>query len=48
MSAALQLATVWGASSQQLPWQQERQTWQQKQAAREEAKPAKAPAMNRM
>jgi hypothetical protein len=43
MSAALQLATVWGASSQQLPWQQEK-AWKQKPAPRQEPKPAQAPA----
>ncbi|MGC1461401.1 MAG: sigma factor-like helix-turn-helix DNA-binding protein [Terracidiphilus sp.] len=32
MSAALQLATVWGASSQQLSWQEERRNWEQKPA----------------
>ncbi len=31
MSAALQLATVWGASSQSLPWQEERGNWEQHQ-----------------
>jgi hypothetical protein len=40
MSAALQLATVWGASSQQLPLQEERRNWE----TRPVAKPAKAPA----
>jgi hypothetical protein len=43
MSAALQLATVWGASSEQLPWQQER-AWEQKPAAQPKAKPASIPA----
>ena len=38
MSAALQLATVWGASSQQLPWQEERRNWEPV------ATPATAPA----
>jgi len=44
MSAALQLATVWGASSQQLSWQEERRNWEQKPAAKPEVKPAKTPA----
>ena len=44
MSAALQLATVWAASSQQLPWQEERRNWEQRPASQTEAKPAKAPA----
>jgi hypothetical protein len=44
MSAALQLATVWGASNQQLAGQEERRNWGRKPAARPEAKPAKAPA----
>lgn len=38
MSAALQLATVWGASSQPLSRQEERRNWEPK------ATPAKAPA----
>ena len=44
MSAALQLATVWGASNQQLAWQEERRNLGQKPAAKPKAKPAKAPA----
>jgi hypothetical protein len=44
MSAALQLATVWGASSQQLSWQQERRNWAQRPATQAEVKAAKAPA----
>ncbi|HEV2484464.1 MAG TPA: sigma factor-like helix-turn-helix DNA-binding protein [Terracidiphilus sp.] len=44
MSAALQLATVWGASNQELAWQAERRNWGRKPAARPETKPAKAPA----
>jgi hypothetical protein len=44
MSAALQLATVWGASSQQLPWQEERRNWETRPAEKPEAKAAKAPA----
>lgn len=44
MSAALQLATVWGASNQQLGWQQERRNCGPKPAAKPETKPAKAPA----
>jgi DNA-directed RNA polymerase specialized sigma24 family protein len=43
MSAALQLATVWGASSPQVEWQQERRQWEQKAAAQPQASPAKAP-----
>ena len=43
MSAALQLATVWGASSQQLPWQPEL-AWGEKPAAQPQAKPRKAAA----
>jgi hypothetical protein len=44
MSAALQLATIWGASSQSLPWQEERRNWEQRPAVKPEAKPANAPA----
>ena len=44
MSAALQLATVWGASSQQLTWQEERRTWEQKPAAKPKTRPEPAPA----
>jgi len=44
MSAALQLATVWGASSQPLPWQEERRNWEQRPAVKPEVKPAIAPA----
>lgn len=40
MSAALQLATVWGASNQQLTWQEERRNCE----PRPKPKPAKAPA----
>jgi hypothetical protein len=43
MSAALQLATVWGTSSQALSWQQEEQTREQL-AAQRNAKLAKGPA----
>jgi Sigma-70, region 4 len=43
MSAALQLATVWGASSQQLPWQQEL-AWGDKPAVRPQAKSVKTAA----
>ena|ERR1035441_7465268 len=43
MSAALQLATVWGASSQQLPWQEERRNWE----TRPESLPNKSPAKAR-
>jgi hypothetical protein len=43
MSAALQLATVWGASSQSAEWPEERRNWDQKPAARPQASPAKAP-----
>ena len=44
MSAALQLATVWGASSQQLPWQEERRNWETRPAEKPAATPATAPA----
>jgi hypothetical protein len=44
MSAALQLATVWGASSQQLPWQEERRNWEARPEAKPVATPATAPA----
>ena len=43
MSAALQLATVWGASSPQATWPEERRNWETRPAARVEAKRAKAP-----
>ena len=43
MSAALQLATVWGASSQQLTWQEERRNWETRPTTRPAAKAAKAP-----
>jgi len=43
MSAALQLATVWGASSQQLPWREERRNWE----TRPESLPIKEPAKAR-
>ena len=41
MSAALQLPMVWGASSSQSGWQENRRTGQEKPAARSEGKPAK-------
>jgi DNA-directed RNA polymerase specialized sigma24 family protein len=44
MSAALQLATVWGASNQQLSWQEERRSRELKPAVRPDVKPEKAPA----
>jgi Sigma-70, region 4 len=44
MSAALQLATVWGASSPQVEWREERRSWKQKPAARPSTSPAKSPA----
>jgi hypothetical protein len=44
MSAALQLTTVWGASSQQLEWQEERRNWEQRPALKPEGKPAITPA----
>ncbi len=44
MSAALQLATVWGASSQQLSWQEKRRNWEQRSEAQSEAKQAKVRA----
>jgi hypothetical protein len=40
MSAALQLATVWGASSQHQSWQNEGRVWEEKAAARPKAKSA--------
>jgi Sigma-70, region 4 len=43
MSAALQLATVWGASSQQLSWHEERRNWEQKPAEQSRTKPANTP-----
>jgi hypothetical protein len=46
MSAALQLPMVWGASSSQVAPQRNRRTWEEKPAARSEAKAAaKAPAV---
>jgi Sigma-70, region 4 len=45
MSAAFQLATVWGASNQQLAWQQDRRTWERTSAAQPQARPAKAAAV---
>jgi hypothetical protein len=44
MSAALQLATVWGASGQQLSWQDEQRNFVQKPAAQPQAKPVTAAA----
>jgi hypothetical protein len=45
MSAALQLPVVWGASSPQTAWQQDRRIWKNEPAAIPAAKPpAKAPA----
>jgi hypothetical protein len=44
MSAALQLATVWGASSQQLGWQEERRNWEARPSTKPVAKTAKAEA----
>jgi hypothetical protein len=44
MSAAFQLATVWGASSQQLPSQEERRNWETRPAEKPAAKAAKASA----
>jgi DNA-directed RNA polymerase specialized sigma24 family protein len=43
MSAALQLSTVWGASSPQAAWPEERRNWETRPVARVEARPAKAP-----
>ena len=43
MSAALQLPMVWGASSSQPEWQEDRRKGQEIPAARPEVKPAKAP-----
>jgi hypothetical protein len=44
MSAAFQLATVWGACSQQLPLQEERRNWETRPTTKPAARPAKAPA----
>src|ERR1035437_8637756 len=45
MSAALQLPMVWGASSPQRAWQEDRRTWEERPAGPPVAKPAaKAPA----
>ena len=44
MSAAFQLATVWGACSQQLPFQEERRNWETRPAEKPAATPATAPA----
>ena len=43
MSAALLLPTVWGASSSQPEWQEDRRKEQEVPAARHETQPAKAP-----
>jgi hypothetical protein len=43
MSAALQLPVIWGASSQQQPWPQDRKKWEQKPAKNQIVK---APADN--
>ena len=48
MSAAFQLATVWGACSQQLPFQEERRNWETRPDNKPAAKPAKAPAAEPM
>jgi len=42
MSAAFQLATVWGASSQKLPFREERRNWETRPAEKPAPKPAKA------
>jgi DNA-directed RNA polymerase specialized sigma24 family protein len=42
MSAALQLATVWGASSQHQSWQSEERNWEEQSEAMPEAKAATA------
>jgi hypothetical protein len=42
MSAACQLATIWGAS-EQIAWREEQRTWEPKSATRPEVKPAKEP-----
>jgi hypothetical protein len=42
MSAAFMLATVWGASSQQLPFQVERRNWETRPAEKPRPKPAQA------
>ena len=41
MSAALQLATVWGASSPLEPWRVERRNWETRPETRPEPKPAR-------
>ena len=40
MSAAFQLATVWGACSQQLPFHEERRNWETRPAEKPRPKPA--------
>jgi hypothetical protein len=47
MSAACQLATIWGAS-EQITWREERRTWKSKPAAKPEAKPANEPGAGPM
>ena len=44
MSAAFQLATVWGACSQQLPLQEERRNWETRPTEKPRPKSANAPA----
>jgi len=44
MSAAIQLATIWGASSQLLPWQEERRDWETRPETKPEVKPLQEPA----
>lgn len=44
MSAALQLATVWGASGQAVTWQQNKERNQQQREPQPKAKPASGPA----
>jgi hypothetical protein len=46
MSAALQLATVWGASSPQLAWQEEQGNWKHKPAARTARTPDAGPVVS--
>ncbi len=41
MSAALQLATIWGASNQLLPWQEERRNWETRPESKPEPRPAR-------
>lgn len=46
MSAALQLATVWGASNQLLPWQEERRNWETRPDEKPQAEDAAEPCVS--